>query len=302
MPAKRGGGGGGGGETSSAAEIPSGSASGPGHKLLTPESDAAPHRPLIICFHGSGETCSPSWDALARILTSEPHFLRVLLYERGPKNPKPALATAELRRFLRRERLVGPYVLVAHSYGGAFARFFLEKEDKKVAGMVLVETGQESALDAKIEEGQYERRVLGMRPLSVVRGNSFLRLSEQVRKAEAKAEVDANTDREGARETELKKMLETWEVADEEMKKKQLGLVAPNGVKRYVHIPDCGHHVVRDRPDVVAAEAAWVLENLVDGTDDTDDRQRAKQRKEAKGTGLWELWWNIMGGLVSRSK
>ncbi|OTA68814.1 hypothetical protein K449DRAFT_311314, partial [Hypoxylon sp. EC38] len=218
--------------------------------------------PLIICFHGSGETCSPSWDALARILTSEPHFLRVLLYERGPQNPKPPQATAELRRFLRREMLGGPYILVAHSYGGAFARLFLENEDRKVAGMVLVETGQESALDATIEERQYERRFLGMRPLSVVRGNSFLHLSKQVRKAETKAEVEDNTDREGAREIELKKMLETWKAVDEAMKKKQLGFVAPNGVKRYVHIPDCGHHVVRDRPNVVAAEVAWVLENL----------------------------------------
>ncbi|KAI0150015.1 Alpha/Beta hydrolase protein [Hypoxylon sp. NC0597] len=292
MCAKRGGG----GETPSATEIPSAIASGPGHKLLTPESDAAWHRPLIICFHGSGESCSPSWDALARILTSEPHFLRVLLYERGPRNPKPPQATADLRKYLRmEEKLKGPYVLVAHSYGGSFARLFLDKEDTQVAGMVLVETGQESALDAKIEERQYERRILGMRPLSVVRGNSFLRISEQVRQAEA----EANTEREGARDIELKKMLRTWEAADEEMKKKQLELAAQNGVKRYVHIQDCGHHVVRDRPDVVAAEVAWVLENLGDGTSDSE---RVKQSEGEKGTGLWKLWWKMIGELVSGSK
>lgn len=291
MCAKRGGG----GETPSAAEIPSAIASGPGHKLLTPESDAARHRPLIICFHGSGESCSPSWDALARILTSEPHFLRVLLYERGPRNPKPPQATADLRKYLRREKLKGPYVLVAHSYGGSFARLFLDKEDTQVAGMVLVETGQESALDAKIEERQYERRILGMRPLSVVRGNSFLHISEQVRQAEA------NTEKEGAREIELKKMLRTWEAADEEMKKKQLELAAQNGVKRYVHIPDCGHHVVRDRPDVVAAEVAWVLENLQKDTDDSDDKTKGKRSRE-KAEGLRRLWGEITGRLFYYSK
>ncbi|KAI1413195.1 Alpha/Beta hydrolase protein [Hypoxylon sp. FL1857] len=284
----------GGGETSSAAENPSEIASGPGHKLLIPDSDAAINRPLIICFHGSGESCSPAWDALARILTSEPHSLRVLLYERGPTNPKPLQATAELREYLRREKLKGPYVLIGHSYGGLFARMFLEKEIKQVAGMVLVETGQETALDPKIEKRQYERHILDMRPLSVVRGNSFLRMWGQVRRAEE--------ERPG-QEVELKKMLMTWEAADEEMKKKQLDLAAENGIKRYVHIPDCGHDVVRDRPDVVAAEVAWVLENLDKGDRDENGNMKSEKERARETSGsLRRLWGEISSWLFNRPK
>ncbi|KAI1136020.1 Alpha/Beta hydrolase protein [Hypoxylon sp. FL0543] len=286
---------GGGGEASSAMETPSEVATGPAHKVLMPDSDAATDRPLIICFHGSGESCSPSWDALARILTCEPHSLRVLLYDRGPLNPKPPRATEQLRECLRREGLEGPYVLVAHSYGGAFARMFLEgDEGRVVVGVVLVETGQESALEAGIEERQYARRVVGMRPLSVVRGNSFLRMWEQVRRAEADASP------EDGREVELKAMLRTWESADEEMKKRQLGLAAENGVTRYLHIPDCGHHVVRERPDVVAAEVAWVLENLTGAVGGDVEVDVMEGRGRDGSNGLRRAWREIMGRLFNR--
>ncbi|KAI0837130.1 hypothetical protein F5Y06DRAFT_272080 [Hypoxylon sp. FL0890] len=288
---------GGGDETLSAAKTSSEIATGPAHKLLIPDSDAVGDRPLVICFHGSGESCSPSWDALARILTSEPHSLHVLLYERGPRNPKPPQATADLREYLSREKLEGLYVLVAHSYGGSFARMFLEEDVRQVVGMVLVETGQESALDDRIEKRQYERRVMGMRPLSVVRGNSFLRMREQVRRTEG------DTSPEGGRGVELRKMLEMWEAADEEMKKKQLDLVAENGVKRYVHIPDCGHHVVRDRPDVVAAEVAWVLENLDKGGGDGNAKTHRREERGRKNSGgLRRVWREIVGRLLDNPK
>ncbi|KAI1209238.1 Alpha/beta hydrolase family-domain-containing protein [Annulohypoxylon truncatum] len=294
--------------TSSMPDIPSDVASLPApaeHKLLIPDSDsgaaAGEGSPLVICFHGSGESCSPSWDKLAAILSSAPINLRVLLYNRGDLNPKPARATAELRAYLRREGLRGPYVLIAHSYGGSFARMFLERERKgesaedeggegsgegqsdegayaprQVVGVVLVETGQEGGLDPKVEERQYKRRVLGSRPLSVIKGNSFLRMWDDLERAE-KSLAEGDEFKRG----ELMKrrvMLGVWEDADEDMKRKQLDLAKEGGAKRLVNVPDCGHNVQRDRPEAVAKEVAWVVENMRLG----DEEEEAEIEEEEK--------------------
>ncbi|KAI0106779.1 Alpha/Beta hydrolase protein [Daldinia grandis] len=284
----------------------------------TDDGDATKTRPLIICFHGSGESCSPSWDALAHTLTAVPHRLRVLLYDRGILNPRPPQATAELREYLKSEGLTGPCVLVAHSYGGAFARTFLELEAEKdngsdgnveIVGMVLVETGQEGGLDPKVEENQYALRVLGTRPLSVVRGNSLLRQWADLEVAEASVPA-----KDGMKKEDLRKrreMLKMYDGADEQMKKKQLDLAAVNARKRYVHVPDCGHHVVRDRPDVVAGEIAWVLDNVgkvdeIDGGMGKDKREGRHEGKKGRRTWetklkrIWKFCRDVTGKLLNK--
>ncbi|KAI2630259.1 Alpha/Beta hydrolase protein [Hypomontagnella submonticulosa] len=296
---------------------------GPRHRLLAPDpnpdpdgNSAAESRPLAICFHGSGGSCSPAWDSLASTLTSAPYGLRVLLYERGPLNPKPPQATADLCAYLKSEGLRGPCVLIGHSYGGAFARTFLEEADAaaatgsehvRVVGLVLVETGQEGGLDAAIEERQYERRVLGFRPLSVIRGNSLLRMWQELKAAEAAVKEDDGRKKEEFRRR--REMLRTWDEAEEKMKKKQLELAAEMGRKRYVHIPDCGHDVVRDRPDVVAAEVGWVLENMDQVICDEEKEQEHQKpqgcEKGGKGRRIdarrfWKAWRETIGKLFGR--
>ncbi|RYO91755.1 hypothetical protein DL766_002395 [Monosporascus sp. MC13-8B] len=153
---------------------------------------------------------------LAALLVSQ--GLRVLLYERGPLKPKPEKATAGLHAYLAKENLAGPYILIAHSYGGAFARTFLHRHGATadIAGVVLVETGQESGLDPKVEEAQYARRVLGSKPMSVVRGNSFLGQWAALEAAEGNASPeDLRLRRE---------MLQKYDEEDERLKKKQLAL------------------------------------------------------------------------------
>lgn len=234
------------------------------HRLVIPDALGAASKPLIICFHGSGESCSPTWDELAGIL-AEQLGLRVLLYNRGRQHPpKPAQATADLRAYLLQEKLSGPYVLVAHSYGGTFARTFMGHRrgiaPGDIAGAILVETGQEGGLDPKLEKVQYARCALGARPLSVVRGNSFLEKWSELEAAERGREGGGNlspSSGEGLRVQ--REMLQLSDEEDERLKKKQLGLSRNS---RYVHVPDCGHNVIRDRPDVVAAEVAWVLGNV----------------------------------------
>ncbi|OTA98710.1 hypothetical protein M426DRAFT_325775 [Hypoxylon sp. CI-4A] len=291
--------------------------SNPRMKLLTPATNPDPasddddnpvlHRPLVICFHGSGESCSPSWDALAHMLTAPPYGLPVLLYDRGEGNPTPEASTRELTGFLEKEGLGGKgrggFLLVAHSYGGAFARMFLEEVDD-VVGLVLVETGQEGGLDKTVEERQYRRRVVGGRPLCVVRGNSLLRKWQELEVAEAEAKAGVGVGAGAGGEAVMaglkrrRAMLEMWDAADEELKKKQLGLAAAGGRTRYRHVPDCGHHVIRDRPDVVAEEVAWVLESMegVDGNNQNSGSRgnsggiREEEEPRRKGMGGKIRW------------
>lgn len=271
------------------------------HKLLVPppsgdgDGDAnKDERPLVIFFHGSGgETCSPSWDELAGLLTKPPLSLRVLLYDRTSSNPRPEEATADLRAYLVREKLwPGPYILIAHSYGGAFARTFIYRwcsggsrgrgrGRAVIAGVVLVETGQEGGLDLKVEEEQYRSCVLGGTPLSVVRGNSLIGKWKDLEAAEAVANA-AVAAGDGERLRLQREMLRMTDEEDERLKKRQLDM---SRNARYVHVPDCGHHVIRDRPDVVAAEVSWILENMDTGRRD--------------GSVEWGLWVKVVGKLRS---
>ncbi|CAJ2500437.1 Uu.00g032900.m01.CDS01 [Anthostomella pinea] len=303
------------------------------HRLLTPDttttttaassSSSRPPSPLIICFHGSGESCSPTWDALATALAAQTRC-RVLLYERGADNPTPEVSTQKLRAYLlsgaylpplshdkrqeeakakaagvartkrgKREGKEGysdlqcPYILVAHSYGGAFARLFLQQERKNVVGVVLVETGQEGGLDARVDEVQLRRCVLGDRPLVVVRGNSLIGkwrgLEERERMMGAEAEPGKGDKVADGLRQQLqaqRQMLQLCDAEDERLKKRQLGLSRKN---KYVHLEGVGHHVIRDRPDTVVEAVQWVLENM--DLKETTEGLWAMARRRFKGLG-----------------
>ncbi|KAI0129864.1 Alpha/Beta hydrolase protein [Xylariales sp. AK1849] len=219
--------------------------------------DPASPLPLIICFHGSGDSCA-SWVPLAKTLG---HSCRILLYDRGEHDPKPDVSIRELLKYLGKAQLSAPYVLIAHSYGGAFARYFLQQRPNDVAGMVLAETGQETALDPDVAKQQYRKQILQKKPLSVIRCDIHIGKRLQLEAATRAAQNEAET----ASLSTMRQMLEVHDKEDERLKKQQLKLSSNS---RYVHIPDCGHHVIRDRPDVVAAEVRWVMENLSkDGID-----------------------------------
>ncbi|KAI0513015.1 Alpha/Beta hydrolase protein [Xylaria bambusicola] len=270
------------------------------HKLLLPDDISTGNgdkfgTPLIICFHGSGETCSPSWDNLAAKLVAETHC-RVLLYSRGPGNLKPADVAAQMWDYVlcatrtvgthgknarQSSDLQGPYLLIAHSYGGAFARAFIQHEYRhrrqrkyggdRVLGLVLVETGQEGGLDAALDEEQIRRKIMGDRPVCVIRGNSLLGKWEGLEAKEKAAQMSHGEEGEGEGDTRRmlaeterrmvaaeREMLLRMDAEDERLKRRQLGLSRTN---RFVHLPDCGHHVVLQRPGDVVDAVRWVLEN-----------------------------------------
>ncbi|KAI1123886.1 Alpha/Beta hydrolase protein [Nemania abortiva] len=251
--------------------------------------------PLIICFHGSGETCSPNWDGLATRLRDETPC-GVLLYNRAPGNQQPMEVAAQIWDFLheadhRRSRHEnirdesasqseyrgkGPYLLVAHSYGGAFARAFVQHLHKfpqsqkrkypndRVMGLVLVETGQEGGLDPRLDEQQIRHKIMGNRPVCVIRGNTLI---EKRRELEDREQTLNSPSQAGTMNIAIKKqqlkeewdMYHRWDANDERLKRRQLGLSNKND---FVSLPGCGHHVIRHRPDAVVAAVQWVLENV----------------------------------------
>ncbi|KAI0975490.1 Alpha/Beta hydrolase protein [Xylaria arbuscula] len=299
-------------------------------------SNERSRKPLIICFHGSGETCSPSWDALATKLVTELRC-RVLLYDRGPGNQQPADVAAQVWEYVTRTSdqkktevemqhqnprdecgvthknrkhhdLDGPYLLIAHSYGGAFARAFVQHEsiisrrpwpwqreeesggDCQIFGLVLVETGQEGGLDAALDERQIREVVMGTRPVCVIRGNSLL---HKWKGLEEKARAVGGVDGDDMATTQTmrqmlvaeREVLEHIDAEDERLKRRQLGL---SRTSRLVHLRDCGHHIVRDRPGDIVDAVWWVLESADRVEDDEGGMNAWKGTLEKlRRFGLW---------------
>ncbi|KAJ4128835.1 hypothetical protein NW768_007355 [Fusarium equiseti] len=229
--------------------------------------------PLIIFFHGSGDSCT-SWELLADLLSA----YQLLLWDRLDPNIKPENAISELLEYLDGSDLSSDYVLIAHSYGGTFARLFLEAKPNQVAGMVLVETGQETGIDPEIEQRQYQDQILGNKPLVVMRGNTLKWKQMQYERALA---AEHNL----ASPTLLiqKQMLDATDKEDERLKKVQLQL---SGNNRYVHLPDCGHGVIQERPDAVREAVCWVMEHLYSPEDDLEEEaaQEIDGQQEDSGT------------------
>jgi pimeloyl-ACP methyl ester carboxylesterase len=97
----------------------------------------------------------PAWSTSA---TAARCFSRVCAYDRpgtvrldgvlSPSTPVPQPTTAQdgaadLHALLSAAKEPGPYVLVAHSWGGLIVRLYASKYSKDVSGLVLVDAGSE---------------------------------------------------------------------------------------------------------------------------------------------------------------
>ncbi|CAF9931262.1 hypothetical protein IMSHALPRED_008574 [Imshaugia aleurites] len=223
------------------------------HKLYVSTSGPArlPGNPLLIIFPGANAACK-SWESVSTLLQDT---VRVLLYDRsglgrsehGPHRDTGSTAADELSTLLKAVDLPGPYILVAHSYGGCVAREFLHLHAKDVVGMVLSETGTETRF--RYADEQYRRQVLGDCPLSVIRGDSAF---TPRRREDVSVSHEQGRARDG--------MLEAMSIADEQLKREQLKLSRNS---RFRNVPNCGHNVHLTHPDVVAEEVKWVLSNLM---------------------------------------
>ena len=104
--------------------------------------------PAVVVVPGLGDGVL-SWIGIQRALAPE---LRMVLYDRsgvGWSDPAPRgrrtsdSVAAELHELLGAARIAPPYVLVAHSLGGIFARRFAVRWPGSVAGLILVDSSHE---------------------------------------------------------------------------------------------------------------------------------------------------------------
>ncbi len=103
--------------------------------------------PTVVIEQGAGGFAVLWWaiqDAVAE-------FATVVTYDRlglGWSDPAPSPRgiderVDDLREMLDAARVPGPYLLVAHSYGGLLVRKFARRHPERTAGLVLVDTVEE---------------------------------------------------------------------------------------------------------------------------------------------------------------
>ena len=200
----------------------------------------------VLCFHGSGRGALAGWEDLVELLSTQ-HC--VVKFDRDEHNTNPAEHVRDISAYLLRNNLHSPYILVAHSYGGVFAKQFLHDFRSKVIGTVLIETGKASLPD-KTRTALLRKARSDSPPVSVIRGNSLL---------ESWKKLETNGSQMAELELEQKKAwLEKCDAEDERFEKEQLAL---SQKYHYVHLPDCGHNVIRERPDIVLHEIQWIIDN-----------------------------------------
>ncbi len=109
--------------------------------------------PTVVIEQGAGELSRFWWPVQDEIAK----YAKVCTYDRAgfgwsdsARGPRTVEDRArELRVLLANAGLPGPYILVAHSYGGLVVREYLRKHPAEVAGLVLVDTPEESSLFRK---------------------------------------------------------------------------------------------------------------------------------------------------------
>ena len=121
-----------------------------GYRLHLDCQGACP--PTVILEAGLGVEASLSWRHVQRAASE---FARVCVYDRAGNgwsdaSPRPRTAEVmvdELRSLLTGANISGPFILVAHSYGGLVSRLYAATHPEEVAGMVLVDSAHEDQMN-----------------------------------------------------------------------------------------------------------------------------------------------------------
>jgi pimeloyl-ACP methyl ester carboxylesterase len=215
--------------------------------------------PTVVFEAGGGEDSSV-WDDLA-FAVRERDAVRTMLYDRAGLGHSPASArpyridceAEALQRELDRHGITAPVVLVAHSYGG-FVATIVAATDRRIAGVVLVDAN----LAGFFDDAQLDRLLARYRPqfpaleqaapelarvmIPVI--NAYPATVARLREVDipfATPTIDIVAER-------------TWVERPEEVeaiRKAHRDFVAASPHRRGVFAEGSGHHVMRDRPEVV---------------------------------------------------
>ena len=250
-----------------------------GRRLFITCANMAAPGPAVI-FEAGLAGDHTTWE---QVLPSAAGLARACSYDRaglGASDPGPtprdaAAAAADLAALLRSAAVPGPYILVAHSFGGLFARRFAADNPGAVAGMILVDAVHEDwwreALAALPPETEGEsERLRGFRRF----------LSEEVADPARNAEgVDIPAAAEQARVAgdlgSRPLIVLVAGVPDvlapglpPEVEQRLVGLLqrelpqamaALSTDSTQIVVPDSGHNIPRQRPDMVVLAVQAVL-------------------------------------------
>jgi pimeloyl-ACP methyl ester carboxylesterase len=140
---------------------------GGGRKMyLECRGTGSPTVVLVAGLRGSAEDWNIAAKPGPRVFPEVAKFTRVCAYDRPgtPVGEKPsrsdpvaqpataATAVADLHALLTAAGEAGPYVLVAHSYGGLIGRLYASSYPDDVSGLVLVDALSEGLKDAQTPE------------------------------------------------------------------------------------------------------------------------------------------------------
>ncbi len=109
-------------------------------------------KPVVVFLNGGSAKMS-YWNTIIEPVSNK---TRVILYERGGhensemgKMPRHGINIAdELNVLLRQLNVISPYILVAHSAGCMYARIYASRYSDDVAGLILLDPGDEDFLDS----------------------------------------------------------------------------------------------------------------------------------------------------------
>jgi len=223
--------------------------------------------PTVVFEAGGGEDSSV-WAEFEPEVRDH-HRVQTMVYDRAglgrsPPSPPPYRIDDEadtLRRELDRQRITAPVVLVAHSYGG-FVATLAAAADPRIAGVVLVDAN----LAGFFDDAQLDRLLAMYRPQFPALEQKAPELARvmiplieaypatvarlrQVDIPVGTPTIDIVAER-------------TWVDTPEEIeaiRRAHRDFVAASPHRRAVFAEDNGHHVMRDRPDVVLNAVAELV-------------------------------------------
>ena len=160
--------------------------------------------PTVVIEQGAGEPWIFWWSIVERVA----EFASVCTYDRAgigasdapPSAHTPLDSAHDLAALLERARIPGPYILVAHSYGGLIARLFARDHRRDVAGLVLVDTLEEGIHFQPEVLPMYRRFCRMLALVTIAARFGVLRLVGKLRGPEASslpAEIQARMDATG---------------------------------------------------------------------------------------------------------
>jgi pimeloyl-ACP methyl ester carboxylesterase len=140
--------------------------------------------PTVVIEQGAGSPSSLWWPIQEKIAA----FARVCTYDRAgylwsePAHRARSVSerSDELHLLLTAAGVPGPYLLVAHSYGGLIVRDFALRHPAETAGLVLVDTPDERALCEAEVQALYARMRIFMKVLEVAARFGVPRLLQRI--------------------------------------------------------------------------------------------------------------------------